>query len=237
MNINEMLMDGLRYPLSNWKCFFVFYLVFVFQPFFIGVKDLFGESIYLNLLIMVGYLSPIFIYGYEFKVIQTTIGGINELPSFNELINMFVNGLKLLVSAIIYFIIPIILFTGIYYLLIDNKSQITNLNLVAIVFCGLICLSVLLTLFFYGIGLANLAYKKQFNAAFNFNEIIKIIKKIGWKKYLTIFILICLIGTLNSIFNIIGSSIGIIGILVMLISTYSSLTMARLMGSIYKEAT
>ena len=53
-------------------------------------------------------IVPIFLlYGYIFRIIKATLAGIDELPDFDEIGEMFVDGIKVFVVAIIY-AIPVV---------------------------------------------------------------------------------------------------------------------------------
>ncbi|MEN6573026.1 DUF4013 domain-containing protein, partial [Methanobacterium aggregans] len=81
MNISDIISDSIKYPSSNW-----------------------GKVLILGVICIASILIvPIFlVYGYVFRIIKATLAGMDELPEFDEIGEMFVDGLKILVVGIVY---------------------------------------------------------------------------------------------------------------------------------------
>ena len=126
---------------------------------------------------------PIFlIYGYSYRVtkisVEGMINGNDPLPAFDNVIDMFVDGIKVIVVYLIYALIPFIIF--LLFAMVSSavggygESALmaigSIITVVAIVFAYLMCM----------FGVANMAnYDGSLRKAFDFNEIIEIIKSVG----------------------------------------------------------
>lgn len=60
------------------------------------------------LLGFVGFIFGIAAYGYEIRILKSSLAGFGELPEFNAMFDMFIDGLKVLIGGIV-FLIPLIL--------------------------------------------------------------------------------------------------------------------------------
>ena len=92
MDISDIISDSIKYPSSNW-----------------------GKVLILGIIMIASILIvPIFLlYGYIFRIIKATLAGIDELPDFDEIGEMFVDGIKVFVVAIIY-AIPVVIISHYY---------------------------------------------------------------------------------------------------------------------------
>jgi hypothetical protein len=104
MDIGEIVSDSIKYPSSNW-----------------------GKVLILGVIMIASILIvPIFlVYGYIFRIIKATLAGINELPDFDEIGDMFVDGLKIFVVAIVY-AIPVWIITLVLNMIIGASVDVTT---------------------------------------------------------------------------------------------------------------
>lgn len=80
MDIGEIVSDSFRYPSTDWK-----------KVIILGVISI------LSFLII-----PIFlVLGYAFRVLKASLAGLEELPEFDEWVNMLVDGIKVFVVYIV----------------------------------------------------------------------------------------------------------------------------------------
>ena len=170
MDIGDIISDSIKYPSSNW-----------------------GKVLILGVIMIASILIvPIFIvYGYVFRIIKATLAGLDELPEFDEIGEMFVDGLKLFVVAIVY-AIPVWILSWILSAALGSgitMSYTTSLDPTMMwgLFLGNIVVAILAVI----IGLieimaiANMAYYDgDMGAAFRFSEILDYISRIGWGKYI-----------------------------------------------------
>jgi hypothetical protein len=131
--------------------------------------------------------------------LKTSFQGSNELPIFNEWMEMFIDGFKVVLVIIIY-AIPIIIIA-----LISNIGQLPTISEISALYLwGFLTGSNLQIVLFFIIGfmeligIANMAlYDGELQAAFNFSEIRQRISKINWRRYLVFYILIWIIGIIT----------------------------------------
>ncbi len=180
MEIGEIISEALRYPSSNWT-----------------------KVIILGIILIVSILIiPVFLaIGYLFRIIKATLAGINELPDFDDLGNMFVDGLKVFVVGLVY-AIPLIIIGFILSAMLGvgqntalNAGTITGFNVFSFVAVYIIYLivGIIIGLIEF-MAIANMAlYDGDLGAAFKFNEIRDRISKIGWGKYIIWYIVMILI--------------------------------------------
>ena len=161
-------------------------------------------------------IVPIFlVYGYMFRIIKATLAGLDELPEFDEIGEMFVDGLKVFVVAIVY-AIPVYIIAAILGLIIGGSTTTTSISMDPTMMWALffgylvyIIIAVIIGLIEV-IAIANMAYYNgDLGAAFRFSEILDYIARIGWGKYIATYIVIAIvafIGFFIGIFNIVHSN-------------------------------
>ena len=91
--ILDIYKDAFEYSAQDWKTLLI-----------LGVICLFSVL-----------LLPIFlITGYNYRVINNAVHGVingrDPLPKFDEIVNMFVDGIKVAIVQIAYVIVPVIIF-------------------------------------------------------------------------------------------------------------------------------
>jgi hypothetical protein len=201
MDIGEIISDSIKYPTSDWVKVLVLGVIFL-----------------ISFLII-----PIFIaYGYIFRMIKATLAGLDELPEFDEIGEMFVDGLKILVVGIVY-AIPVIIIGLIVNLIFGSFSSTTTTDLSAGMFWALMIGNIVYFIVALIVGLiaimaiANMAYYNgDLGAAFRFGEILDYISRIGWGKYLVVYIVVAIIGI---IIYLVAAFIGLLLLVVGIIIT------------------
>ena len=151
-------------------------------------------------------IIPVFLLiGYVFRIIKATLAGIDELPEFDEIGSMFVDGLKVFVVGIIY-AIPVCdhisncrFINGRKYCC--NYSKSSYGYLLAILLGNIIFFIIALIIGLVELmAIANMAYNDgDLGAAFRFSEILDIIAAIGWGKYIATYIVIVIIAMIGVI--------------------------------------
>ena len=205
MDVGEIISDAIRYPSSDWKKIIILGVILI-----IPIVDFIG-------------------LGYVLRIIKSTLAGVDDLPEFDDLVGLFIDGLKVLVVSIVYLIIPlIVLIIGIFSSLV-TFSGIVNITVVF----GLI-LAIIFGLFEI-IAIANMSFYDELGAAFKFREIVGRISKIGWGRYILWFIIMIIIGIIFGIIAGILNVIPYIGFIIAFILVYSYFYMfgGRSTGLIY----
>ncbi len=222
MKIGEILSDSLRYPFTDIKKFIILLIL------------LLG-----SILIIPG----IFAYGYIIKIIKSSFNGSNVLPDFKGSDDILEDGIKFIGASIIYGI-PAFIITLV--LILTSIHKFTTINLITNPSGSIILLIVgfIVNIAFF-IGLANMAHQDRFAAAFDFKNIFKLIKTIGWKNYLVYLVIYTIIAQLLSLvissafnpINILGPSafvrFGEFFLISILVNTYILAFGSRLRGLIY----
>lgn len=178
MNISDIISDSIKYPSSNW-----------------------GKVLILGVICIASILVvPIFlVYGYVFRIIKATLAGMDELPEFDEIGDMFIDGLKILVVGIVY-AIPVWIIATIIGLITGTGMGTTSTSLDPTMMWAVLGSSIVFIIVALIVGLVeimaivNMAYYNgELGAAFRFSEILDRIAQIGWGKYIVTYIVIAVI--------------------------------------------
>ncbi|WP_048191655.1 DUF4013 domain-containing protein [Methanobacterium sp. SMA-27] len=224
MNIGEIISDSIKYPTSDWTKVLILGVIFL-----------------ISVLIL-----PIFLaYGYMFRIIKATIAGIDELPEFDAIGDMFIDGLKIFVVGIVY-AIPVIIIGLIVSLIFGPASATTSTSISAGMFWALIIGNIIYVIIglIVGliaiIGIANMAYYDgDLGAAFRFSEILDYISRIGWGKYLAIYIIVALLSfVIYFIAIIVGILLIVVGLVITLPLAFAFISMfgSRAVALLFTEA-
>ncbi|WP_225369747.1 DUF4013 domain-containing protein [Methanobrevibacter arboriphilus] len=198
MKIVEIFKDGLTYPSNNWQNVLILGLltiianiVLVIPAIGISLNSIGFTGIVLTIVSIISFIINLIIMGYSFSIIKNTVNNIDTIPSF-EIGNNILNGLKILIISIVYYIIPVIItiLVAIASGAFNNLAQIIALsggaisdelafNLFASFFAVMIVGIILfiITTLIITIGIARFAEKGNMGAAFKFGEIFNTIKK------------------------------------------------------------
>lgn len=221
MEIGEIISESVKYPSSDWK-----------------------KVIILGILVIASVLIvPIFlVYGYVFRIMKASIAGLDELPEFDELGEMFVDGLKIFVVALVY-AIPIWIISAILGAITGTGMGTPTTSLDPTMIWGALASSTVFIVVALIIGLVeimailNMAYYDgEIGAAFRFNELLDRITQIGWGKYIVTYIVIAVIAFIGFLIGLITMFVLIGFILLPLIivpylAMFSSRAMALLFTS------
>ena len=238
--ILDIYKDALEYSAKDWKTLVI-----------LGVICLFSFLL----------LPAFLITGYNYRVINTAVHGIingrDPLPDFDDLIDMFVDGVKVVIVQILYLIVPVIIF--LVFAIV--AGQLTGVASTALMLIG--CLITLIVgvaaCLMSQMGVCHMAYNDgAFSKAFALSEIKEVIDEIGWFEcivtYIGLIIIIivisfvvtALIGLVFMAFGISGAVLGadpsgvfVLGALVnsaismFIVGPYLSIFAARSMGLLY----
>ena len=186
MEIGEIISNSIRYPTSNW-----------------------GKVLILGVIMIASILIvPVFLLiGYLFRIIKATLAGLDELPEFDEIGEMFIDGLKVFVVGIVYSI-PVIIISLIITAITGSSTSAT-LSLNPAMIWGLVLVYIVYIIVAVIVGLieviaiANMAYYDgDLGAAFSFSEILDRIAKIGWGKYIITYIVIAIVAFIGFIIGL-----------------------------------
>ena len=221
MDIGEIISDSIKYPSSNW-----------------------GKVLILGVIMIASILIvPVFLLiGYLFRIIKATLAGLDELPEFDEIGEMFVDGLKVFVVGIVYSIPVIIISIIIGALLGSTNSASLSLNpymiwAVVLGYAVYIIVAAIIGLIEV-IAIANMAYYDgDLGAAFRFGEVLDHIARIGWGKYIVTYIVIAIVAFIGFLIGMLTLFI-LIGIILLplVIAPYVYMFGARAIALLFIDA-
>ncbi len=210
-----------------------------FSEAFSYAKDFTGDIGRLIILAILGIIPIInfIVLGYACKVIRQTPTS-NSPPKLEEFLNMWIDGLKVVVVGIIYMIIPILIISAglistktgfmrhqpvFFFSILSFIGSITFLVGLALAFL----LSIILV-----IGVVHMIKTGNFSKAFAVGEILGIIGGIGWSKYLIWLIVVFILEVI--VFTI--GNIPLIGwIILMFVTPILAVFIARSITILYSE--
>lgn len=149
---------------------------------------------------IVGYIISIFVLGYAFKILKSSLNGVADIPKFNSWSKMFSDGIKVLIVSIVYFIpaILIILISAIissspsFMGIFSGASEITPIDILnsLVVFAGpwfliaILYLVIIIPILF--IAIVSMADNdSKLNSAFKFNRLLNKISTRGRITFIT----------------------------------------------------
>jgi len=188
--------------------------------------------IVLNLIPLVNWI----VLGYAARVLREAPTS-EAPPKLEKYGNMFVDGARVSIASLIYMIVPLILIVagavsmgaGFF------GSEATGLMLgglgIVLLLVGILLAFVFLI--FLGVGVAHMVKTEKFGKAFAFGEILNIIRRIGWGKYLGWAIVTIIIAT---VIGGLSGSVPYVGWLVSaIISPFLSVFIFRSLGDLYND--
>jgi hypothetical protein len=222
MDIGDIISDSIKYPSSNW-----------------------GKVLILGVIMIASILIvPIFlVYGYVFRIIKATLAGLDELPEFDEIGEMFVDGLKIFVVAIVY-AIPVWIIAWIFGAIMGGTMTATTTTLDPTMIWALFLGNIIFVIVAVIIGLievmaiANMAYYDgDLGAAFRFSEILDYISRIGWGKYIATYIVIAIVAFIGFLIGMLTMFI-LIGIILLplVIAPYITMFGSRAIALLFIDA-
>lgn len=219
MEIGEIISDAIKYPSAAWS-----------------------KVVILGVILIIPIVNFIGL-GYLFRIIKATFAGIDELPDFDEVGELFIDGIKIFIVGLIY-AIPVIIIAVILGLLLSfNPSYSTgtftgfDMFTFALGYSIYIVVAIIIGLIEV-IAIANMAlYEGELGAAFKFSEVMDRIAMIGWGQYITWYVIMVLLGLVAAV--IAGLTIAIIiGFIIapLIIYPYFSMFGARSLALLFASS-
>lgn len=181
MKITENIGDSLQYPFKDWK-----------------------KMILLGILLMIPIVNFIG-FGYYLRILKSTFTGLNGLPNFKNVGELFIDGLKVILICIIYFILPLVFYILSLVFATSVFNYLPILTGISGIFFLLACILAVVSSIFLYMGIANFAYEGELVAALKYSEIFGIIKAVGLGKYILWWVVLTIIVT------VLGLIIGLVG--------------------------
>ena len=217
MSLGEVISDAVKYPFSDITKFAIVGILSLLASISSVMTPLVGNnSILLIIGVVISFIFGLIISGYGVDVIRNAIQRSSEIPAIDPVVNI-VDGIKVLVISIVYYIIPIIIavalgvFTGVVSAWLNAVQAGINLTTILVVIIFII-FSVLEV-----VALARFADTGELGAALSIGAVFEDAKKVGFISIILFaivtlilaFILLIVVGIL-SIIPIIGTIIGLI---------------------------
>lgn len=200
--ILDIYKDALEYSAKDWKTLVI-----------LGVICLFSFLL----------LPAFLITGYNYRVINTAVHGVingrDPMPNFDDVIDMFVDGVKVVIVELVYILVPVIIFI----IFAAIAGQLTGMASSALMLIGGLITFVIFIVacLMEQMGLCHMAYHDgAFSKAFAISEIKEVIDEIGWFEciatYLGLIIITVVIATvvtalIYGIFTVFGISGAVLG--------------------------
>lgn len=223
MNISDIIADSIKYPSSDWSKVLILGVIFIASILVVPI---------------------LLVYGYLFRIIKATLAGLDELPEFDEIGEMFVDGLKIFVVGIVYSI-PVWIISWIMGLITGTGMGTTTAGLGPAMIGALMASNIVLIIVAIIIGLVevvaivNMAYYNgDLGAAFRFSEILDRIAQIGWGKYIVTYIVIAVLAFIGFLIGVLTMFV-LIGfiLLPLIIAPYITMFGSRAIAILFAEET
>lgn len=274
-SITDCVVEGLKYPFNDLKKLLglgVLFALISSLSVFISVKsfDVFRFTVHMvektnatlsqasfsqlpagDIYMIAGlgilsFIITLFIFGYQYNVVKFSIEKKEDLPGFDDIVGMFIKGIKYFLVTLAYNIIPAILLIG-GIALAGDSSILPIVVLISV-------LLFIIAYFLLVMALNNMIAHDDFRKAFDFREIIDNIANLGWGKYIGIilftlvvymiimvavsfilsFLTVIFAATISNQALIISVVISIIEGL--FVDSYGAIFYNRVCGSIYRES-
>lgn len=213
MSITDIVSDAVTYPFSDITKFLIVGVISLLA----GLSSLFSSWGYDGFIItaigvIIGVVFTLILEGYTLPVIKKGIQHSNEIPDIDPVVNL-IDGIKVVIIEIVYFIIPIIiavLFGGLTTLVGAGLNH-TGAGLG---FGTLIAIIVFIIFSIFEIvAVARFADTGEMSAAFSIGSVIEDAKRIGILNILLFLIIAVIIMVIVSIIVSLLAVIPFIGII------------------------
>ena len=267
MELKKLFKDALIYPTKSMDKWLILGGLLVimnicnnleyFRFLSIESTEFLSTSVLLFIFAILGFVIALITQGYSLSIIKNTIQNVQEdAPEFDFQKNI-VEGIKLFILGIVYFIIPFLItfilafatgaFNSIYklapYVLNGTTNSIPQYHLVS---AGLSFIlpfvigSILLITFclLYTVAKAVLADTGNLTEASNMPDVFRKIGEIKWGNYIIWIIVLVFIQIILAIFVGAISSIPFIGLIIatLIITSFEEMFGGRALGLIYNES-
>nr|WP_295162781.1 DUF4013 domain-containing protein [uncultured Methanobrevibacter sp.] len=250
-SITDCVSEGLKYPFNDVKKLLVLGAIFALlnlaTPVSLRFTHVPANSIYVMAALgIVSFIITLFVMGYQYDVVKFSIDKREDLPGFTDIMNIFVKGIKILIVAVAYNVIPaIVLIIGAFLAGDYTGPAVVVILISAILF--------IIAFFLQIMAVNNMVANDSLGKAFDFRQIIDMISNLGWGKYIGIvlftFIVLIIVNVavgyilsfISLFIAIAANNAMIVSVLVgiiqgLFITSYTSLFYNRVCGSIYREA-
>jgi len=265
MKILELYKDSLAYPskdidklLTLGVLFFLDGIISLLPSVTIALNQILATQILYFISNIAGIIVILIAIGYTISIVKNTIIS-STMPSI-KLIRNIMDGIKIFIISIVYYIIPsaiilvIAYFTGVLNGLVElsliylnygpevvshipHLSSLTfNMDLIISIILIATFIFILATLILI-IAIARFAETNSMKSSLNIKEVINDISKISWRKYLISVILFFIILLAILIITVVISIIPFVGLVIFFLALLPFIVIfsGRTFGLIYRE--
>ncbi len=248
MELKEIIVDALHYPLKDFDKFFYIGLFNLIIMVFTSVLalNMFTTNdfmyytppmymVFLFLFFIVAIIIGLILSGISLDVIRKTIKNDNDLPTIS-LKNNIVDGLKYIIVAWAYVFIPTIIYTVLVVLFSAMGEDIGVIFI--ILFTIVYLVAIVIISFLLVVAQGRLAETDSMGEAISIKNVFELTKKIGFVKIFLVMLVAFIVMFVISLIGGIISFIPVVGNLInaLIFSTFSMLFIARVIGLLYREA-
>ena len=200
-------------------------------------EGLVGKWVKWILLVICAIIFPLF-YGYAVRILK----GVKPAPELEDWVGLFIDGIKLLIIAIIYSIpvfIVLLLLGGGGILAMSSQDPAVIMAGIGTFLVGILAAVIvgIIVYLFAIIGAIRFARMDSMGEAFNFSAILETIGKIGWGSYIIAIILLYVVLFVVEFIIAIIMSIPILGWIIGLLATPAlGIFTARYFALLYESA-
>ena len=128
MAIKEIVIDSLKYPLSDWKKILTLGII-IFAISLARSSDYLGVTnvVIYRLFIIAGFIIGFFVNGYLFRILKSSLDDVNELPKFDNWIEMLRDGLKIYLVALVYILPAILILLHSMFLMTSSFPEVLSM--------------------------------------------------------------------------------------------------------------
>jgi hypothetical protein len=197
---------------------------------------------------LIGFIVGILGYGYLLRIIKSSLAGISELPEFDEWLDMFIDGIKVVIVGFIYSlpaILIILIFAATTILSVLANPSASAVIAGALIGAGIGILIAMLYMLIItpiiAMAIANMAYNdSELGAAFRFSELLDKIASIGWGDLIIWYIVVGIIyiilgiigGIITGLFSLISPVVTIV-LMSLIVTPFLQMYIARSVALFY----
>nr|WP_295000515.1 DUF4013 domain-containing protein [uncultured Methanobrevibacter sp.] len=238
MSLGEIITDSIKYPFSNITNFLIVGILVLLA----GISNVFmtygisNEA--LNVIGgIIGLIFTLILSGYSLDIIKYAFDNSDEYPMIDIAAN-FVDGVKVLIINIIYFIVPIFI-TLILAVITGAIGAGLNHLFTGLGIAAIISMIVFIIFgIFEVIAIARFAETGRLDEAFKFGAVIEDIQRIGFAKVIAFLIIAVIIIAIAAVIGSLLTFIPVIGVLLssIVLGGFIILFYNRGIGLLYADA-
>lgn len=238
MSLGEILSDAIRYPFSDITKFLIVGILALLA----GITSVLfptgsDGSVIFILLAIISLVFAFIISGYGVAVIRNTIKNSDEIPGIDPVANI-IDGIKVAIIGIVYYIIPLILLVIISFALGLIGAGLNQVSAVVIIASIIGIILFVLFSIFEIVAVARFADKGELGAALSIGEVIEDAKRVGILNIILFTIVAVILILILSLIAGVLALIPIIGIIVgvIILGGFMILFYNRGIGLLYASA-